>query len=146
MNETKVSIKPARTKKCVQPEFKEDLLAASLSQRPIILIGDVGVGKSMFIKHLILVEAKDILKDAIVLYLDFGSKPALEQDLNNYVLEEFERQLLHDYSIDIQEPNFVRGVYNLELIRFSKGVFSDLLKTDATAFKAKEFDPTFQIY
>jgi hypothetical protein len=138
--ETKVSVKPVRTKKGVQPELKEDLLAASLSQRPIILIGDIGVGKSMFTRHLILVDAKDALKEAIVLYLDFGNKPALARELSEYVMREFERQLRDIYSIDIQERNFVRGVYHSELIRFSKGIYSDLREKDPATFQAKEIN------
>ena len=36
----------------------------------------------MFIKHLILVDAKDTLKNAIVLYIDFGSRPTLLNEVS----------------------------------------------------------------
>ena len=138
--EAKVSVKPVRTKKGIQPELREDLLAAGISQRPIILVGDVGVGKSMFIKHLVLVEAKDALEDAIVIHLDFGSKPTLVRELFAYVVNEFERQLRDDYLIDTQERNFVRGVYNSELQRFAKGIYSDLIETNPMVYKEKEIE------
>jgi len=138
--ETKVTAKPARTKHGIQPELREDLLAASISRRPIILVGDVGVGKTMFIRHLIRVDAKDVLEKAVVLYLDFGSKPALAREISNYVISEFERQLRDDYNIDIQERNFVRGVYHSELTRFSRGIYSDLRETNATAYREKEIE------
>lgn len=138
--ETGVSLKPAKTKKGVEPELREDLLAAAISQRPIILVGDVGVGKSMFIKHLILVDAKDILDNSIVLYIDFGSKPSLAKDLSSYVITEFNRQLREKYQIDIEEKNFIRGVYNLDLQRFRKGIYCDLLETDISKFQSKEIE------
>ncbi len=138
--ETKVTVKPVRTKHGIQPELNEDLLAAGISRRPIILVGDVGVGKSMFIQHLVLVDAKDVLKDSIVLYLDFGSKPVIYNNLFSYVIREFENQLLEKYSIDIHEKNFVRGVYNIELQRFSKGIYSDLASTDPKAYKQYELE------
>jgi len=138
--ETKVTVKPVRTKRGIQPELRDDLLAAGISQRPVILVGDVGVGKSMFIKHLVLIDAKDVLEDAIVLYLDFGSKPALVKELPAYVIKEFERQLRDDYSIDVQERNFVRGVYNGEMQRFAKGIYGDLIESNPSAYKEKEIE------
>jgi hypothetical protein len=41
-----------------------EILAESLSRRPIILIGDVGVGKTSFIKNLILVQAEEEFKNS----------------------------------------------------------------------------------
>lgn len=136
--ETRVSVKPARTKKGIQPELVGDLVTASLSQRPIILVGDVGVGKSMFIKHLVYVEAREVLERAVVLYVDFGSKPTLSRDLPPYVVGEFERQLRDEYSIDVDERNFVRGVYNLELRRFETGVYGDLKDVDPAGYRKQE--------
>jgi hypothetical protein len=120
------SIRPATTKKGVSPELSQNLFHAGISRRPIILVGDVGVGKSMFIKHLIKVDAKDILDKAIVLYLDFGSKPTLNEDLSQFILQEIENQLIQQYEIDIHEDSFIRGVYHFELNRFSKGIFKKL--------------------
>jgi hypothetical protein len=138
--DTKVTSKPVRTKRGIQPELHEDLLAAGISQRPILLVGDVGVGKSMFIKHLLLVDAKEALKNSVVLYLDFGSKPTLIKELFGYVINEFNRQLKEDYSIDIHEKNFVRGVYNGEIQRFAKGIYGDLAETNPALFKEKEIE------
>jgi len=122
----KDSIQPATTKKGVSPELSKNLFHAGISRRPIILVGDVGVGKSMFIKHLIKVDAKDILDEAIVLYLDFGSKPTLNEDLSQFILHEIENQLFQQYKIDIYEDSFIRGVYHFELTRFSQSVYKNL--------------------
>lgn len=136
--EGQVTVRPARTRKGVDTELSSDLIAASLSQRPILLVGDVGVGKSMFIKHLVHVDAAEVLEDAVVLYLDFGTKPALARDLASYVDEEFVRQLRETYQLDVDERQFVRGVYHQEIVRFSKGIYSDLHDTEPGAYRAKE--------
>ena len=42
-------------------------------QRPILLVGDIGAGRTTFIRHLIKVSAKEILRDAVLLYVDLGA-------------------------------------------------------------------------
>ena len=132
---------PATTRRSgISGEFTADILSASLSRRPIILLGYVGVGKSMFIRHLIAHEAKDILTNAVVVYVDFGIEPALSNDLSTFVLETCRIQLLEKYEIDIERRNFVRGVYALELKRFADGIYGDLRETDEAAFREKEIE------
>ena len=127
---------PAVTKEGISP----DLIAESFTRRPILLIGDVGVGKSMFLRHFIKVDAAHLLENGIVLYFDLGSKATLARDLRESILEEMARQLRDDYSIDTEERNFVRGVYDLELKRFARGIYSDLLKNNPTLFREKEIE------
>jgi GTPase SAR1 family protein len=127
---------PIADKDGVSPEF----LAESLSRRPILIIGDVGVGKTTFIRYLYKVDAADVLGDSIVLYIDLGSKATLAIDIKSYVLQELSDQLFNDYDIDIEERNFMRGVYHRDLERFSKGIYSDLIATDPNLYKQKEIE------
>jgi hypothetical protein len=136
----RVSASAARNKKGISPELRADVTTAALSKRPILLVGDVGVGKTMFIRHLLKVEASDDLKRAIVLYIDFGSKPALTDDLRPYVVAEISRQLLEDHNIDIYDRNFVRGVYHGDLRRFEESIWGELKDTDEPAFRTKEIE------
>ena len=126
------------TKKGIEPQLTKDMLAAGLSKRPILLVGDVGAGKTMFVRHLIKVQARDELARAVVLYLDLGTKPTLDAELRPYLAMELERQLLDQYEIDIRERNFVRGVYHGELRRFARGIYADLKESDPAAFRDKE--------
>jgi hypothetical protein len=134
------SVRPAREKSGLAKEIPEDILAASLSRRPIILLGDVGVGKTIFIRHFIKLEAKDVLQKAVVLYLNFGREPALAKDLEEFVLQRCSRQLLEEDHIDVQERGFVRGVYHFELQRFSKSFYADLKKIDEAKYLEKELE------
>lgn len=117
---------PATTKEGTSPE----LLAFSLARRPILLLGDVGVGKTTFIRHLIKVEAPEVFENAITLHLDLGIKAALSEDLRVFILNEIETQLRDLYAIDVYERNFVRGVYSLQLKRFRAGIYGELAVSD----------------
>lgn len=138
--ESRGSIKPVTTKHGISEDLKNDLFAAGISRRPIILIGDVGVGKSMFIKHLLFVGAKQELINTIVIYLDFGTKPTFTTELDKYIIKDISDQLLEKYIIDIYEKSFVYGVYNYEIERFSKGIHSQYKKSDPIKYKDKEIE------
>lgn len=116
------STKPVTTKKGLDPE----LVAQSLSRRPILLIGDVGVGKTIFLKHFCEVEAKDVFEDAIIINVNFGSKPALEEDVQFFVGNEIQNQLRENYGIDLQENNFISAIFHGELLGFEKGLYAPL--------------------
>ena len=133
-----ITASPAKTKKGLSQEIWRDIVSASLSRRPILLVGDVGVGKSIFIRHLIRIDAREPLERAFVLYIDFGSRPALANELRPYIADEIVRQLRQDQGVDIFSRNFVRGVYHGELMRFADGIHADLKDVDPIAFRGKE--------
>jgi len=125
---------PAADKKGIAP----DLLAESLSRRPVLLIGDVGVGKTMFIRRLLKVDAADVFENAIAIYIDLGTKATLIPTLADAVLDEITRQLLDIYDVDIHERNFVHGVYHSEILRFRRGIHSDIKESNPDLFREKE--------
>ena len=131
------SLSPA-TEKGGKPTITAEMLAQSATRRPILLIGDVGVGKTMFVRHFINVDAADILKDAIILYLDLGVKPTLDADLDDYLQEEITKQLYELYSIDIHDNNFVHGVYNIDLQKFENSIYGSLREANPTEYELKK--------
>jgi hypothetical protein len=130
------TVKEAMTKKGVSSE----MFAESLSSRPILLLGDVGSGKSMFIKYLKRLAAPKVFANAITVYIDLGTKAALAADLKQFVISEIKRLLYEQYQVDVDERNFVRGVYHGELQRFAKGIYSDLMEVNPGEFKKKEIE------
>jgi len=114
--------------------FATDVLAEALSRRPIVLIGDVGVGKTSFVKNLVYNSAYDEFKNSLYIYIDLGSKGALTADLKNFVIEEITRQLFTTYNVDLTEDGFVRGVYHQEIARFASSVRGKAYKDDPDKF------------
>ena len=126
-----IGIEPAVGRKGIS----SNLSPMSLSRRPILLIGDVGVGKTSFIRNLIKVEAEEIFRDAISLYVDLGAEAALSIDLRTYIVSLLSEQLLDDYGVDILDAGFVTGVYYGELARFERGIFGGLRETDPKEYE-----------
>jgi hypothetical protein len=131
---------PARVGDEIAADLTSDVSAASLGKRPLILLGDVGVGKSIFIRHFMKIDAKDVMDKSVVLYINFGNEPALADDLNGYVLDRFIDQLREEHEIDIEADKFVRQVYKKELQSFKQGVQSRLAKSNPKKFVEKEVD------
>ncbi len=121
-------------------QVSAELVADSLSRRPILLIGDVGVGKSTFILYLTKVDAVTLFDNAILIYIDLGSQGAIALDLRKFIIDDISLQLLNNSGVDIEEWSFVRGVYNKEIERFRKGIYRDLFETDPDKFKQKEIE------
>ncbi|HEV7302357.1 MAG TPA: hypothetical protein VGN72_23665 [Tepidisphaeraceae bacterium] len=125
---------PASTKSGITQE----LLAESISRRPILLIGDVGVGKTTFIDHLTYVEAKQILAKSVMLYVDLGSEATLTRDVQNHILEVIARQLHDNYDVNVDDDGFVREVYEKELTDFERGIFGRLKASAQSVYLEKE--------
>ncbi len=133
-NVEKPTMVPAADKRGVS----DDLLAEGLSKRPIILMGDVGAGKTSFIRNLIKVEGKEILEDAVAIYIDLGSRATLGDDLKQFVVEDIERQLRENHGFDIRADNIVRGIYHRELESFRVGIYGRLVEEDPQEFTKRE--------
>lgn len=133
-----VSAEPAVTKSGIADDLVTDSLSAALSRRPIILVGSVGVGKSVFIRRFITKHLAEASPGAISLYVDYGAEPALSRDLNRYTERELVRQLRENHGIDIESSGFLRSVYRSELFRFREGPYGYLEQEDPAQFKLKE--------
>ena len=129
------NVKPANTKKGITTD-----LIKNIYKRPILLLGDVGVGKTSFIDNLIYVEAPEIFKNAFTIYLDFGCKGALTSNLQNFIAYAIIQQFREKYNIDFEERNFVRSVYDSDIKRFSTGINGDLKEINPGLYKQKEIE------
>ncbi|MET3712635.1 GTPase SAR1 family protein [Sphingomonas trueperi] len=109
-----------------KPLLTPEVLSDAISNRPIVLLGDVGVGKSSFLKHLMYVSAYDEFQHALYIYVDLGRTGALSSDLKEVVLDQVESALLEEYNVDIFEAGFVKSVYKQEIKRFDRGIYGSL--------------------
>jgi hypothetical protein len=135
--ETEAALTPARKQDGLSPALTMDVAAGSLGRRPLILLGDVGVGKSMFIQHFRYIDAEAVLAESIVLSVDFGGEATLSEDLKSYVMERFIEQL-RSYDVDVEADKFVRNVYKAELRSFENSPAGRLKKTAPQEFELRE--------
>jgi GTPase SAR1 family protein len=112
--------------------LSRQIMTEALARRPIVLLGDVGVGKTSFLEDLMYVRAEKEFETALTIYLDLGSKAALSLDIRKFVLDDIERQLQAKYKVDLQEHNFVRGVYDLEIKRFRSSFKAKVYQSNKT--------------
>lgn len=139
-NDRKSTLEQVATRKGLSPELLE-LFANSLSKRPILLIGDIGVGKSIFIEYLLQIEASHVFEKAITFKIDLGSKAIISIDVRLSIIKIIKDQLLNIYNIDINEDDFVRHAYYVELENFKKSVLvKRLYEIDSTKAVEKEID------
>ena len=123
-------VSPVKGKK--DDKINPHLFASAISDRPIILVGDVGIGKTSFVKNLVYSSAYDEFKTAVYLYIDLGSQAILSNlSLHEYIKHSIQEQLLDKYGIDIHSDKFIKRALHSEIIRFDKGRY----------FKYKDSNP-----
>jgi len=120
-NDKKATLEQVANKKGISSDLIE-LFANSQSKRPILLVGDVGVGKSTFIDNLSLVEAPKVFEKSLTFKIDLGSKAIITLDVRKAIINLLKDQLRNVYKVDISEDNFVRNAYYIELENFKKSV------------------------
>lgn len=120
--------------------LSHEVVAEALGRRPIVIIGDVGVGKTSFIRNLIYVKAEDEMRNAIFVYIDLGSQANLGQDIQHFLIEDIERQLLENHAVDLLEDAFVRGVYHGDLARFDRGIYGRLKESAPDKFLERQIE------
>lgn len=113
-------------------------LAHLPAERPFVVLGEVGRGKSSFLKHLRFVAAKDALKNYIQIDFNFLDRPDNASEIPNFVYLEIERQLRENYGVDIYENSFVRGVLHGDLIRLGRTPKGIAISADEQKYKELE--------
>lgn len=110
--------------------FHQQALAEAMSRRPIVLIGDVGVGKSSFLKNLISVRAEAEFKAAVCIYFDLGSKGILSKTPREALLHVVATTLRTTYKINLQDSTLIESLYKDQLFDFDNGAVAVLKDVD----------------
>jgi GTPase SAR1 family protein len=118
-------------------KLSEKVVAEAIGRRPIVLLGDVGVGKTSFIKNLIQITAKQEFGRAIFVYFDLGSRGALAASTRSALLKQIEITLKNDYGINIFERELLEGIYKEELSDFDNGFVGQLKESQPEVFAQK---------
>lgn len=142
-NEKQPSVQPINDRKKLNLDGA--IFADAISRRPIVLVGDVGVGKTSFIKNLIHNSASSEFKKAIYIYIDLGSKATLNTDIKSLILNEICSQLYSKYDVDIEESSFIKRLYAEEIRKFERGIYGEVKESNPVAYQEKLIDKLFML-
>ncbi len=120
--------------------FQDTSLERGFSSRPIVVIGDVGVGKTSFFQNLYFKLERSQKANTIFLHINLGTQAALSSDLRGFVITEIKEQLRVTSSVDIDEEVFARSVHHDALMRFDQGPNGRLRDLDAHQYELRKID------
>jgi hypothetical protein len=134
-----ISLEGAQTKRGLNQALLDEVAVTAAGKEPVILLGSVGVGKTMFLRRLLRIEAKDLAEKAVILYINLG-RNAVFDAVRPHISRSLPEQLRERYGVDIDSDEFLRGTYHGDLRRFAKGVNAPLASSDSAEFKRREID------
>lgn len=100
------------------------------TSRPIIVLGDVGVGKTSFFENLFYSLDETQKSDTVFIHINLGLKGTLTEDVKSAILREIPRGIKERADIDINSASFGEKVYAAEMREFDnspEGTFRDTL-------------------
>ncbi len=107
-------------------------------KKPILIIGEIGVGKTTFLEHLFLVEFEHEKNKLVTIRIDLGDKPSEASDLPKTAFDAVQDTLNSDYCINISSDTLLRRVYKKELIRFKNSPDGALSEINPTEYTLRE--------
>lgn len=139
-NEAGSRVEPVHPKRAKSTHFSDKAVGEALARRPLILIGDVGVGKTSFLKHLMEVDAKEQFKHAVRVYFDLGSSAALSSTTKDAFLDQVEKTIRKDLKLNKLDEGMIEQIYRVELGEFDSGVMGSLRDADPKLFRVKRLE------
>lgn len=122
-----------------------DLINSYQAERPIIILGRIGHGKSTFLRYLRLVGAADSLAKYVQIDVDFLDRPEHSHQVTDFVYGQIEEQLRTRYDIDVDEDKIVRSALHGDLNRFRKSPIGRFYANDETGYAKEELNRILEL-
>ena len=118
-------------------ELRRDL-TLNAGSRPIVVIGDVGVGKTSFFENLYQSIDLQDRSSTYFININLGIRASLTSDVKSFVLNAIPAALISNYGIDIRDAEFVKAIYHDEIQIFNRSTEGQLRKINEIEYqKAK---------
>ena len=129
------NVEPASLDSATRSGQLGEVFTSNAGSRPIVVIGDVGVGKTSFFENLYLnIDADDKSKTYFI-NVNLGIKANLTSDIKSFVLELIPSSLKNDYGLDINSSDFVNAIYHEELRSFDRSPEGQLKNIDEMEYQ-----------
>ncbi|ASK89943.1 hypothetical protein [Sphingorhabdus sp. SMR4y] len=113
-----------------------DKLASNTSKhRPIVVIGDVGVGKTSFFENLFEKLNEDDKKETCYIHINLGEGATLSENVKSFILDEIPKLLKKNYLIDINNNDLVESVYEDDFAEYDNSIEGRLKDIDAVGYE-----------
>lgn len=126
-------VNPKKSSAKAEP-FTQQVLQEALAKRPVVLVGDVGVGKTTFLKHLMYVSGKDAFAKSIPIYFDLGNRATLSATPRDALLDKIESTLRDEIGVNLTGKSLMEDLYKRELRDYDEGFNADLKEIDPAKF------------
>lgn len=105
------------------------------SSRPIVVIGDVGVGKTSFFENLFEQLEESEKLNTYFIRINLGEEAALSKDVKSYIVQEVPKILRTVYGVDIRSSAFADRVYSQQLSDFDNSPEGQLKDIDEIEYR-----------
>lgn len=109
-------------------------ISALANSKPIVVIGDVGVGKTSFFENLYQQIDSSNKDKTCYLHINLGEEAALAASVSKYVLSEIPKKLKNEYKLDIFSRDFLDKLYEAELRDFEESPEGQLKLLDEVEY------------
>lgn len=103
--------------------------------RPLVVVGDVGVGKTSFFEHLFEQLDEDEKQQTCYIHVNLGEEAALASDVKSYFLSIAPLVLKEEYGINIDSADFADKLYAPDLIEFEESIEGRLKTIDPVEYQ-----------
>lgn len=110
----------ARTERLAAADVAEFLKEPPRPEKPVLLLGRIGRGKTTFIRFLKEIAAKSTLSNYVQIDVNFLDCAVPASGVSKYVYDTVKYQLNDRYRINVMTDAVVRGALNIQLREFSK--------------------------
>ncbi|MBT9099841.1 hypothetical protein KFZ76_19270 [Methylovulum psychrotolerans] len=116
-------------------KFYDPTIIQSIGSRPVVVIGDIGVGKTSFFENLYYNLDNIDKANTYFMHINLGTKASLSKSIKSYIIAEIPLVLKDKYGIDINSFDFVKSIYHRDLVDFDKSVKGCLKGIDEVAYE-----------
>ncbi|EIC29919.1 hypothetical protein [Methylomicrobium album] len=116
-------------------KFNDPVIVRSKGSRPVVVIGDVGVGKTSFFENLYQNLENTEKTNTYFIHINLGIKANLSTNIKSFILSEIPLVLKNKYGVDINSAEFANAIYHRDLIDFDNSVKGSMKGIDHVAYQ-----------
>ena len=122
----------------MQPARAAELLSSVNTEKPVVVLGNVGNGKTTFLRYLRLQKAKEVLDKYIQLDVNFIDRPDSADEVAGFIFDQIEEQLRSRHGVDLFDNALIRAALNADLNRFRRSPAGKAFENNETEFRREE--------